>query len=355
MLVKANFIQFGGDPTHVTIGGGSAGAASAVFQMTAFGGRDDGLFHAVIGQSPSFGPTLTWNESQYQYNALVTRTGCDIVHDTLACLRSLSASALQKANHNVPYPGAQNPPAFMYHPVIDENFVLDTPYSAFDDGAFLGVPAVFGDDTNGGTIFTPKGTDTLEQSDAYLIDQYPALESSDLDHIHDLYPRTTDSFPDAGSYWRQLSNVYGDMRYMCPSLFLSDALHFYNSSSWTYRYNVQIPNMMSQGYGVPHVAEQHALWAPVRLGGKKNEKEWESYTTFNKNIVPVLQGYWTSFIRTYDPNTLRHPGSPVWEDWTRAGQQRLLFETNHTRMETVETVTQERCEYLNSIAISIQQ
>ncbi len=353
--VQSDLKQFGGDPGHVVIGGGSAGGASTTFHMTAFGGRDDGLFHGVAGQSPSFGPTLTWNESQYQYNALVTRVGCDAAHDTLVCLRSKTWNELQKSNRYIAYPGAKKPPAFMYHPVIDEDFVRDSPYAAFDDGKFVRVPAFFGDDTNGGSIFAPKGTKSLAQSDTYLSNNYPVLNSQDLKRIHQLYPKTHDHFPHSGSYWRQLSNVYGDIRYMCPTLFLSNAISYYNISNWNYRYNVEDPYVMQQGFGVPHVFETHALWDPLRQGGKNNEQVWKGFATFNKNIVPVVQGYWSSFVRSYNPNTYRHPGSPVWQEWTRNGQRRLLFETNKTRMEDVDETTQKRCEFLHSIAITIQQ
>ena len=47
-----------------------------------------------------------------------------------------------------------------------------------------------------------------------------------------------------------------------------------------------------------------------------------------------MQGYWTSFIRSLNPNTYRAPGSPVWETFS-ANVQRILFMTNATKMETV--------------------
>lgn len=40
--------QFGGDPGHVVLGGESAGAASISLQMTAYGGKDFGLFQYVV-------------------------------------------------------------------------------------------------------------------------------------------------------------------------------------------------------------------------------------------------------------------------------------------------------------------
>lgn len=48
--------EFGGDADHVTVGGASAGGGSVVLQLTAFGGRQDNLFHAAAAESAAFPP-----------------------------------------------------------------------------------------------------------------------------------------------------------------------------------------------------------------------------------------------------------------------------------------------------------
>lgn len=67
-----------------------------------------------------------------------------------------------------------------------------------------------------------------------------------------------------------------------------------------------------------------------------------------------MQGYWTSFIRTFDPNTYRAPGTPEWAPFG-TDQQRILFETNATRMETVPADQASRCNNLTSMAVDLQQ
>lgn len=65
--VQRHISKFGGDPGHVVLGGDSAGAASISLHLSAFGGKDEGLFHAVAAESVSFATMLTVKESFYQY------------------------------------------------------------------------------------------------------------------------------------------------------------------------------------------------------------------------------------------------------------------------------------------------
>jgi carboxylesterase type B len=139
---------------------------------------------------------------------------------------------------------------------------------------------------------------------------------------------------------------------MCPNMFCASAMARYKGAKgWNYRYNVQVPSLMEKGYGVPHIAEQNALWGPNYIHGLG----WTSYLAENKAIIPVVQAYWLSFIRTYNPNTFRLPGSPEWEEWDPSDQRRLVIQTNKTRMEVVDPEQRKRCEYLSSIAVDIQQ
>jgi carboxylesterase type B len=181
--------------------------------------------------------------------------------ETLSCLRSKSTFEFQSQNINIPYPDSTNPPLFMWNPVIDSALVQDYTYNAFDNGLFLRIPVMFGDDTNGGTIFTPRSTSDLAQSNLFLHDQFPFLTIEQLKKIDDLYPNHGPQFPSSGAWWRQVSNAYGDLRYMCPTLFISQAFARYGvQQNWNYRYDVKDPAQMAIGLGTPHTAEIGAIW-----------------------------------------------------------------------------------------------
>lgn len=109
---------------------------------------------------------------------------------------------------------------------------------------------------------------------------------------------------------------------------------------------------MASGLGVPHTVEVNAIWGPENVNGGAPA----SYSTsLNRNIVPLMQGYWTSFIRAHDPNVYRQPGSPTWEVWNPEAMNRIRFETNTTTMESVDRDTQIRCAYFESIGVALQQ
>jgi carboxylesterase type B len=120
------------------------------------------------------------------------------------------------------------------------------------------------------------------------------------------------------------------------------------------------PEDEASGDGVYHVVELNAIWGPDNVWYSEDvgSPPPASYYTSNAPIIPVMQGYWASFIRSFDPNTFRYPGSPRWETWEGGrwgGGQRLFIRTGETRMESVPADQRERCDYLISIGVEILQ
>ncbi|KAI0179737.1 alpha/beta-hydrolase [Hypoxylon sp. FL1284] len=351
--VNKYIANFGGDPNHVVLGGDSAGAASVSLQMVAFGGKETDLFHAAAAESVSFATILTVNESQYQYNNFSASLGC-VGPYSLPCLRNKTSAEIQNATGPLPYPGETVAPLYMWNPVLDYDFLTDYTYTMFANGNFVKVPVIYGDDTNGGTIFTPRDTSTLEESNEFLLEQFPYLTDHQLNTIDTLYPNPNKTCPNEGCYWRQVSNAYGDMRYTCPGLFISSAMTKHGMSrSYSYRYNVEDPDQVAQGLGVPHTVELAAIWGPSYVSGAP-----ASYTNngTNAHVVPVIQAYWTSFIRTFDPNTYRYPGSATWDEWDDFKKNRLLFSTGgKTSMELLDIGARTRCDFFASIGEDVRQ
>ncbi|KAE8161848.1 Alpha/Beta hydrolase protein [Aspergillus tamarii] len=288
------FSKFGGNPKHVVVGGARAGAASITLLLSAYGGRDDGLM-------------LLLRNRKALLPCFITCTGCASDADTLECLRGLDTEVLQRENINTPLPNAQQVPLYLYVPVVDGDLVPNYTYRLFHSDHFIKLPVI---------------SATTRMKAPYSFPRINLLQSTP-----GLSMRTKRANFRALSlmYWRPVSTAYGEMWYICPS--------------WNYHYAVQDPDLEEPGLGVDHTVEINAIWGPNHVTGDTPS----SYFTTNAPIVPVLQGYWTSFIKTFDPNSHRYPGSPRWNIWGNEG------------MEQVSEDQREHCEYLTSIRPELQQ
>lgn len=303
----------------------------------------------------SFATVYTIQESQWQFDNLAIRLGC-VTASSVACLRNKTAVEIQNVNYNIPFPGAANRPLYMYNPVIDGDFIQQLTYEAFEEGNFVKVPVIFGDDTNGGTTFVYSNTSSLQESNMFIKNQFPFMTLKDFATINELYPNPNDTCPNVGCYWRQASNVYGEMRYMCPGLYISSQFTKYDvPQSYAYRWNVEDPAQIASGMGVPHTVELNALFGPTNTNGDAPATYYPGQ--INAYAVTVIQGYWTSFIRSFDPNKYRVAGTAKWEEWSDETKPRLLFSTggNTSIEEVAGTDLATRCDFWYSIGKAIRQ
>jgi carboxylesterase type B len=186
---------------------------------------------------------------------------------------------------------------------------------------------------------------------AFMRDNFPKLTPGKLATINSLYPAPTSSlYPNAGRYWRPAADAYGEMRYNCPGIFMSGAYPRVGgvNASWNYHWDVLRPENAMNGLGVTHVMEEGAIW------GFAKQPE--------KALQAMMQAYWTSFIRTRNPNTFKLATAPEWiENYEggnlKGGNQRIRFVNNIAKvgMEKVDTAQKERCGFWASIGSIIGQ
>jgi acetylcholinesterase len=134
------------------IQGVSAGAGSVAHHLTAYGGEDEGIFHAAIVESLFLPTQPRVSELEWQLERLLAQTGCDHDNDSpMSCLRGKDLEMLQAYNVPSPFPGASLTPLplFYWGPCIDGNLSRDYLYTMFDQGDFVDVPVLIGTDNDG--------------------------------------------------------------------------------------------------------------------------------------------------------------------------------------------------------------
>jgi hypothetical protein len=141
--------------------------------------------------------------------------------------------------------------------------------------------------------------------------------------------------------WRSLaSDVYGYVRYNCPTLNITSTYALNNTAStWQYRWNVGTAS---------HVGELLPIW---------------NNATSAAGVF--AQAYWASFIRSYDPNThaveyLLNTGSklesPDWHVINASDGQRLGFNDNNVvGMEDVREEEWNKCDVIDSMGLYLKQ
>ncbi|OTA03809.1 dipeptidyl peptidase 5 [Trichoderma parareesei] len=340
--VKKHIKQFGGNPNHVVIHGVSAGAGSVTHHLTAYAAeRETNLFAAAISQSP-FWPTLrSVHDMEFQYRRVLANANCS----SLNCLRHLDTQAFLDAAPVERFEGVSSSddaplPLWYWLPVIDGDLVTDHLYSQFQHGHFIRVPLIVSHDTDEGTYFGANAS-TAAEVEAFLLTNYPDLQPSQLSAISRTYsPEKLASLPDHAPYFPSAEAAYGDATFICPGNTVAAiaARHFDPRRVWNYRYNVQDPDLVASGLGVPHTVEMPAILGLASVGGTP-----ASYYTTNAAIVPVTMHYFLSFVMNLNPNVAKYATAPQWDPWGQGTGQRLRLQTNNTAMEPVPADQRARC------------
>ncbi|CAA7269129.1 unnamed protein product [Cyclocybe aegerita] len=336
--------KFGGDRKKVTIWGQSAGAGATMFHLVADGGNNEGLFRAVMGNSPSLSYIPAYNSTYVEnlYDKFVSLTACagQTGAEAFRCLRGAPVLDLIRAGSGVltEYPAT----LYVFAPILDGTMLSARPVDAFYSNSssappkFSRVPVLFGSNIDEGAVWSSLLPDPLANTsmpDAneetvvrFLQGQWATMPRVIFDDAMNssvgMYPITDYG----GSVSLQGQQMYGEARYICTAGLITGGANVAGVQD-SYQYSYHNPHL-----GSGHSAEIVGFFAPP---ANADAKDLALYQT--------IREYWTSFVTDGRP-TARN--SIAWEPSNSGnGSPRLLLHPDGVAMEQIDETLSGRCDY----------
>ncbi|KAK6194913.1 hypothetical protein SNE40_000445 [Patella caerulea] len=322
--VQRNIHHFGGSSKNVTLFGESAGAVSIGLHMVSPISR--GLFDRAILQSGA--PHNEWGtvpteEGIRRGRLLAGFMDCDSkaeASDVIECLRNVPAEHFQMHEFSV----AKGIIQFPFVPVVDGNFLVETPAESLIRGNFKRCPLLLGSNSNEGIWFLFYEIQeffTLESTGLLTSEQFKAV----LSRLFEFYPQYPHKQNDFGmdaiifqyTNWLDPKDQYknrlqseqsvGDCHFVC---FVQETASIYARAGMNvYSYLFDHRSSVSpwpEWTGVMHGDEIAFIFGePLNANSK--------YLARERDLSRKLMRYWSNFAKTGDPN--RGPGEMSLNEW----------------------------------------
>ncbi|KAG4438236.1 hypothetical protein IFR05_006264 [Cadophora sp. M221] len=341
--VKQHATKFGGNPNHIVMSGDSSGGNAIDILLTANNGA--GFPDLFVGAAVE---STGWGSDPYPVNRdgplakNINSTGCLNATDPINCMRMMPIAEFQNKTTKDGW-----------GPTIDGKMLTAPHYQMMEQGRFQKIPVIYGTASNEATpdfisnqsattdadlekhihdTVGPSITPTQLQA---MLAAYPASLSNISFFGRNVSPRNSTLRKGSGPQWQRDAAIMTELKLTCVAAFFSDMYASANvAANYHYRYNVLDPTLADQGIFTPHTSELYAIWGPNNTdGGDPKCFKTSADTGGCMESISVVQSYWISFVRSLEPNTFRAAGVPVWEPWSIAVPNRIVFDNKDATME----------------------
>ncbi|UKZ61357.1 uncharacterized protein TrAtP1_002623 [Trichoderma atroviride] len=350
--VQHHIASFGGDPSKVTIWGGSAGGGSVANQLIYQGGEKKPPYRAAIAEFPWMQPYHDGNFLQEQYKFVLNASSCN----DLACLRALSASELEKsitASYYTAYAAGLYAYGDMFFgPSVDNKIIHDLPSVEFTRGHFSKVPLLTNHDSFEGILFTNFSTTSFNENKLQWQKSWDSPTSQFWSTLNKLYPLSAFegayydqpffhslifplfaavdplSIPGADPSLWQAQQLNGDANINCPTYYFAAAADKYNVPAYK--------TIFDAGVYV-HSAADFPIFN-------------EEIFTIDTAVATAVKDYLVSFIVRLDPNSFPSVSKQTRANWPRyrEGDYTILTVQNSAIIPQRDPDASDRCDFLHS-------
>ncbi|KAH9477586.1 Lipase 1 [Psilocybe cubensis] len=359
--IQRHISKFGGDPNEVTIMGESAGGASVVMQVVAYGGTKPAPFKRAAAHSIGFGGVRNQTEVERDFSMAASIIGCPDDKNTLSCMRNASVGAIVSAINRLPND---------LSPVIDgdNGFLPDLPSHLINAGKFSTVEFLGGHCTGDGATFvggTPDQFKTDDDIRNILFARYRGLTADTIAKAFALYPAPGTPGSTFATQFDRASAMAGDIVFSCMDWLLAEKeLERGVKNVFAFSWNAPDTVLFNATpyRGAAHTSDLYYLFN----GNNPFNNDGNTFTPFNTSEAVLASeaiAYWTSFVANGDPSVDKKATSPAWTKFsagigqdTRSRMQLTRGGNNVTAsgMEGISPAQIERCQFWMSDTVAGQ-
>jgi para-nitrobenzyl esterase len=291
--VRDNISKFGGDPGNVTIFGQSAGSFDILALMAS--PLSEGLFRRAIGESGALGPGTGTPLGQAESLGKQAAGKLDAPdHGAIAYLRSLPPKDLLKIGGGINgfttgewvFP---SPPFAVWHSRKEHPVELIVGSNAVEFPAD-GSPSSLRDSMR----------DLFGDAAPRAVALYGLSKNGPPLAVDPLYGNSADQ--------------YGSDRLRGPAIVLGEWHRLAGNSVWEYEFDRAIPPKPRVG----HSSELSYVYGNLRPNGSQAGE----FKDADRRLSSIIQGYWTNFAKTGNPNG---PGLPAWPEYSASERAFIDF------------------------------